>query len=116
MRISDWSSDVCSSDLMTDFMAVAIREAGKTIPDAVAEVREAVDFLRYYAVRAEADFAPLDLPGPTGEENRLFLAGRGVCACISPGNFPLALFMGQLGSRSCRERECQAVYILVIAV
>jgi len=83
---------------MHDFMAVAIREAGKTIPDAVAEVREAVDFLRYYALHAEADFAPVDLPGPTGEENRLFLAGRGVCACISPWNFPLAIFMGQVAA------------------
>ncbi|MFC3673956.1 bifunctional proline dehydrogenase/L-glutamate gamma-semialdehyde dehydrogenase PutA [Ferrovibrio xuzhouensis] len=83
---------------MTEFMAVAIREAGKTIPDAVAEVREAVDFLRYYALRAEADFAAVELPGPTGEENRLFLVGRGVCACISPWNFPLAIFIGQVAA------------------
>ena len=82
----------------TDFMAIAIREAGKTIPDAVAEVREAVDFLRYYAVRAEADFHPLVLPGPTGEDNQLTLAGRGVFACISPWNFPLAIFMGQVSA------------------
>ena len=82
----------------TDFMAIAIREAGKTIPDAVAEVREAVDFLRYYAVRAEEDFRPLALPGPTGEDNQLTLAGRGVFGCISPWNFPLAIFMGQVAA------------------
>ncbi|MGH7076330.1 MAG: bifunctional proline dehydrogenase/L-glutamate gamma-semialdehyde dehydrogenase PutA [Stellaceae bacterium] len=80
------------------FMAIAIREGGKTIPDAVAEVRESVDFLRYYAVRAEDDFAPRMLPGPTGEENRLSLAGRGVFACISPWNFPLAIFTGQVAA------------------
>ncbi len=81
-----------------EFMAIAIREAGKTIPDAVAEVREAVDFLRYYALRAERDFQPEALPGPTGESNRLTLAGRGVFACISPWNFPLAIFMGQVAA------------------
>ena len=81
-----------------EFMALAIREAGKTIPDAVGEVREAVDFLRYYAGRAEADFQPLALPGPTGEANRLTLAGRGVFASISPWNFPLAIFIGQVGA------------------
>jgi RHH-type proline utilization regulon transcriptional repressor/proline dehydrogenase/delta 1-pyrroline-5-carboxylate dehydrogenase len=82
----------------TEFMAVAVREAGKTIPDAVAEVREAVDFLRYYAGCAETDFRPVLLPGPTGEENRLTLAGRGVFACISPWNFPLAIFVGQVAA------------------
>ncbi|MDX2142375.1 MAG: bifunctional proline dehydrogenase/L-glutamate gamma-semialdehyde dehydrogenase PutA [Rhodospirillaceae bacterium] len=80
-------------------MALAIREAGKTISDAVAEVREAVDFLRYYAARARADFAePLHLPGPTGETNRLMLRGRGVFLCISPWNFPLAIFTGQVAA------------------
>jgi RHH-type proline utilization regulon transcriptional repressor/proline dehydrogenase/delta 1-pyrroline-5-carboxylate dehydrogenase len=65
--------------------------------DAVAEVREAVDFCRYYAARARADFArPFDLPGPTGENNRLELHGRGVFCCISPWNFPLAIFTGQV--------------------
>jgi len=81
------------------FMALAVREAGKTIPDALAEVREAVDFLRYYAQRARADFAqPLALPGPTGERNQLELHGRGVFACISPWNFPLAIFCGQVSA------------------
>ncbi len=80
-------------------MALAVREAGKTVPDALAEVREAVDFLRYYAGRARADFAkPMELPGPTGERNQLELAGRGVFACISPWNFPLAIFCGQVSA------------------
>ncbi len=81
------------------FMAMAVREAGKTLPDALAEVREAADFCRYYAARARADFAsPVDLPGPTGEANSIALAGRGVFACISPWNFPLAIFTGQVGA------------------
>ncbi len=92
-----------ASDLMEQdapaLMALAVREAGKTIPDALAEVREAVDFLRYYAARARADFAnPLALPGPTGERNQLMLNGRGVFACISPWNFPLAIFTGQVSA------------------
>jgi RHH-type proline utilization regulon transcriptional repressor/proline dehydrogenase/delta 1-pyrroline-5-carboxylate dehydrogenase len=78
-------------------IALCIREAGKTIPDAIAELREAVDFCRYYAARARADFGkPLRMPGPTGERNQLALHGRGVFACISPWNFPLAIFMGQV--------------------
>jgi RHH-type proline utilization regulon transcriptional repressor/proline dehydrogenase/delta 1-pyrroline-5-carboxylate dehydrogenase len=82
---------------MPALMALAVREGGKTLMDAVAEVREAVDFCRYYAARARADFArPFDLPGPTGEKNRLELHGRGVFCCISPWNFPLAIFTGQV--------------------
>jgi RHH-type proline utilization regulon transcriptional repressor/proline dehydrogenase/delta 1-pyrroline-5-carboxylate dehydrogenase len=82
---------------MAALMALAVREAGKTIPDAGAEVREAVDFLRYYAAQAVERFArPTELPGPTGERNRLSLRGRGVFACISPWNFPLAIFTGQV--------------------
>ncbi len=92
-----------ASDMMEQdgpaLMAIAVREAGKTLPDALAELREAVDFLRYYAARARADFAkPLALPGPTGERNQLQLAGRGVFACISPWNFPLAIFSGQVSA------------------
>ncbi len=72
-------------------------EAGKTLPNALGEVREAVDFLRYYAERARALFGgPVALPGPTGETNELTLHGRGVFACISPWNFPLAIFTGQV--------------------
>jgi len=79
------------------FVGICVAEAGKAVPDAIAEVREAVDFLRYYAARAEADFGRAQpLPGPTGESNRLGLRGRGVFACISPWNFPLAIFTGQV--------------------
>jgi RHH-type proline utilization regulon transcriptional repressor/proline dehydrogenase/delta 1-pyrroline-5-carboxylate dehydrogenase len=84
---------------LPEFMALACREAGKTVPDAIAEVREAVDFLRYYAAGVRESFAaPLQLPGPTGESNTLSLHGRGVFACISPWNFPLAIFTGQVAA------------------
>lgn len=76
---------------------VLCREAGKTIPDAVAEVREAIDFCRYYAVQARRSFTTAEaLPGPTGELNTLTMQGRGVFVCISPWNFPLAIFLGQV--------------------
>ena len=82
---------------MAEIMAMCTREAGKTIGDGVAEVREAVDFCRYYAARARAEFSePEILPGPTGEANRIALHGRGVFACISPWNFPLAIYCGQI--------------------
>jgi RHH-type proline utilization regulon transcriptional repressor/proline dehydrogenase/delta 1-pyrroline-5-carboxylate dehydrogenase len=79
-------------------MAIAVREAGKTLGDALGEVREAVDFCRYYAVQARQHCAPIALPGPTGESNSLSLAGRGVFACVSPWNFPLAIFLGQIAA------------------
>ncbi len=79
--------------------SLCIREAGKTLPDAVLEVREAVDFLRYYAAEARAKFTrPTLLPGPTGETNELRLHGRGVWTCISPWNFPLAIFTGPVAA------------------
>jgi len=79
------------------FLSLLVREAGKTLPDAVAELREAVDFCRYYAARGREAFgAPRPLPGPTGERNTLSLHGRGVFVCISPWNFPLAIFTGQI--------------------
>ncbi len=82
---------------MPALMAIAVREAGKTLGDAVAEVREAVDFCRYYSARARAEFAaPTLLPGPTGERNQIVLGGRGVFVCIAPWNFPLAIFTGQV--------------------
>ena len=82
-------------DHTDEFLSLCQREAGKTLPDGVLELREAVDFLRFYAVEARRLFgAPTILPGPTGEENRLSLAGRGVFATISPWNFPLAIFIG----------------------
>jgi RHH-type proline utilization regulon transcriptional repressor/proline dehydrogenase/delta 1-pyrroline-5-carboxylate dehydrogenase len=77
-------------------MAVLVHEARKTIPDALAEVREAVDFCRYYAAQAREKFAIIELPGPTGERNELRLVGCGVFACIAPWNFPLAIFIGQV--------------------
>ncbi|MGA2952604.1 MAG: bifunctional proline dehydrogenase/L-glutamate gamma-semialdehyde dehydrogenase PutA [Caulobacteraceae bacterium] len=77
-------------------MALAVREAGKTLADALGEVREATDFCRYYAAQARRHGAPLRLPGPTGELNELSLEGRGVFACVSPWNFPLAIFLGQV--------------------
>ncbi|MFD0946402.1 L-glutamate gamma-semialdehyde dehydrogenase [Sphingomonas canadensis] len=76
-------------------MALAVKEAFKTIPDALGEVREAADFCRYYAARARADLWPVALPGPTGERNELHMEGRGVWATIAPWNFPLAIFLGQ---------------------
>jgi RHH-type proline utilization regulon transcriptional repressor/proline dehydrogenase/delta 1-pyrroline-5-carboxylate dehydrogenase len=82
---------------MPALMAICTREAGKNISDGVAEVREAVDFCRYYAARAREYFdAPQLLPGPTGELDQIELHGRGVFACISPWNFPLAIFTGQI--------------------
>lgn len=82
-----------------DLMFLCAREAGKTVIDAIDEVREAVDFLRYYAALARQLFSrPADLPGPTGESNQLSLHGRGVFACISPWNFPLAIFTGQVAA------------------
>jgi RHH-type proline utilization regulon transcriptional repressor/proline dehydrogenase/delta 1-pyrroline-5-carboxylate dehydrogenase len=74
------------------------REAGKTIDDAVAEVREAVDFCRYYAAQARRQLAPRPMPGPTGESNVLVQRGRGVFICISPWNFPLSIFLGQVSA------------------
>ncbi len=80
-------------------MAVIVREAGKTLEDAQGDVREAIDYLRYYAVQARRMFVgPVLLPGPTGERNTLTLNGRGVFACISPWNFPLAIFTGQVAA------------------
>ncbi|MEO6580826.1 MAG: bifunctional proline dehydrogenase/L-glutamate gamma-semialdehyde dehydrogenase PutA [Sphingomicrobium sp.] len=79
--------------------SLCIREAGKTLVDAVLEVREAVDFLRYYAAEGRRQFtAPIPLPGPTGELNQMTLHGRGVFACISPWNFPLAIFIGPVAA------------------
>lgn len=78
-----------------ELFSLCIREAGKTLIDAILEVREAVDFLRFYASEARRQFSgPLPLPGPTGEQNELRLHGRGVFASISPWNFPLAIFTG----------------------
>jgi RHH-type transcriptional regulator, proline utilization regulon repressor / proline dehydrogenase / delta 1-pyrroline-5-carboxylate dehydrogenase len=79
-------------------LALLAAEAGKTINDAVGEVREAIDFCRYYAARARHDFTPIALPSVTGENNELSLTGRGLFVAISPWNFPLAIFVGQIAA------------------
>jgi RHH-type transcriptional regulator, proline utilization regulon repressor / proline dehydrogenase / delta 1-pyrroline-5-carboxylate dehydrogenase len=81
---------------LPQLMHLLIAEGRKCIADSLAEVREAIDYCRYYAYRARTDLQPLVLPGPTGEYNQLSLHGRGVLACISPWNFPLAIFIGQM--------------------
>jgi RHH-type proline utilization regulon transcriptional repressor/proline dehydrogenase/delta 1-pyrroline-5-carboxylate dehydrogenase len=82
-----------------EFIARCTLEAGKTLNDGIAEVREAVDFLRYYAAQARSEFGEEKvLVGPTGERNSLRLRGKGVFACISPWNFPLAIFTGQVAA------------------
>ncbi len=83
---------------LAQFCGLLVTEAGKTAGDCVAEVREAVDFCRYYAVQAAEKLSPISLPGPTGESNELRLHGRGVFVCISPWNFPLAIFAGQVAA------------------
>jgi RHH-type proline utilization regulon transcriptional repressor/proline dehydrogenase/delta 1-pyrroline-5-carboxylate dehydrogenase len=80
-----------------ELVSLCSREGGRTIKDALAEVREAVDYCRYYAQSALKLFSvPVKLPGPTGEENLLYYYGRGVFVCISPWNFPIAIFIGQI--------------------
>jgi RHH-type proline utilization regulon transcriptional repressor/proline dehydrogenase/delta 1-pyrroline-5-carboxylate dehydrogenase len=79
-------------------IALLQAEGGKTLDDCVSEVREAADYCRYYAGEARRALAPQPLPGPTGESNELRYRGRGVFVCISPWNFPLAIFTGQIAS------------------
>ena len=91
------------ADAMEDntdrLIALMAREAGKTAQDGIDEVREAVDFCRYYGAQAEREFdSPVRMPGPAGETNHLGLTGRGVFVCISPWNFPLAIFTGQIAA------------------
>jgi len=82
-----------------DLLSLCVLEAGKTIPDALSELREAVDFLRYYGAQASKLFAAAtEMQGPTGERNTHGLRGRGVFVCISPWNFPLAIFTGQVAA------------------
>ncbi len=81
-----------------ELMSILVHEAKKTIPDALGEVREAVDFCRYYAAQARTGLQPIELPGPTGERNVLRYGGRGVWVCIAPWNFPLAIFLGQVAA------------------
>lgn len=80
-----------------DLLALLVTEAGKTWTDAVAEWREAVDFIHHYTAEGVSAFeTPTTLPGPVGEQNELTWHPRGVCLCISPWNFPLAICMGQI--------------------
>jgi RHH-type proline utilization regulon transcriptional repressor/proline dehydrogenase/delta 1-pyrroline-5-carboxylate dehydrogenase len=79
-----------------NLMALCVEEARKSIADALGEVREAIDFCRYYAAQARKELKPVELPGPTGERNLLHMEGRGVWICIAPWNFPLAIFLGQV--------------------
>ncbi len=90
-----------AADLFEDnsahLMSLAVREGGKILPNALGELREAVDLLRYYASQAREKFEnPIELPGPTGESNQLSLHGRGPFFCVAPWNFPLAIFIGQV--------------------
>lgn len=92
------AADLMEADRVR-LIALCSAEAGKTLQDCIDEVREAVDFLRYYAAQAAQEFqAPLELPSPAGETNVLSLHGRGVFGCISPWNFPLAIFIGQVAA------------------
>lgn len=99
------SADALQAQL-PHFCALLVKEAFKTWNDAISEVREAIDFLRYYATQAESIMQPQTLPGKegdtvlgiTGESNELFLTGRGAWVCISPWNFPLAIFTGQIAA------------------
>jgi RHH-type transcriptional regulator, proline utilization regulon repressor / proline dehydrogenase / delta 1-pyrroline-5-carboxylate dehydrogenase len=106
-----------------DLLALLAREAGKTLADGDAEVREAADFCRYYAARAREWFGPpRELPGPTGERNTWALAGRGTFACVSPWNFPLAIFTGQVaaalaaGNAACAKPAEQTPLVAAQAV
>ena len=84
---------------MARFVGLCVKEAGKTFANGIADVREAIDFLRYYAERARIDFSSSErMPGPTGELNELTLRGRGTFACIAPWNFPVAIFTGQVAA------------------
>jgi len=93
---------VRASDLLekarSRLIALMQSEGGKTLDDALAEHREAVDFCRYYALEARRALAPEPMPGPTGESNELRGRGRGVFVCISPWNFPLSIFVGQVAA------------------
>ncbi|MGA8654018.1 MAG: bifunctional proline dehydrogenase/L-glutamate gamma-semialdehyde dehydrogenase PutA, partial [Xanthobacteraceae bacterium] len=81
-----------------ELLALLQNEGGKTLDDALSELREAVDYCRYYAAQARTSLATQSLPGPTGESNVLRYRGRGVFVCISPWNFPLAIFLGQVAA------------------
>lgn len=83
---------------MPELITLLCREGGKQLVDCVSEVREAIDFCRYYAASGENLLRPQTLNGPTGEFNQLSLHPRGVIVCISPWNFPMAIFVGQIAA------------------
>ena len=93
--ILERAADLFQQEMPT-LMTMLTREGGKYILDCVSEIREAIDFCRYYAYRARIDLKPQPLPGPTGEANELSLHPRGTIVCISPWNFPIAIFTGQI--------------------
>ena len=94
-----WSAWPISTNSNRDALIALLQgEGGKTLDDALAEVREAVDFCRYYAAQARETLVPERMPGPTGETNDLIHRGRGVFVAISPWNFPLAIFTGQIAA------------------
>lgn len=80
----------------TNLMTLLCREGGKQIVDCLSEVRETIDFCYYYAAQARKELSPQELKSPTGEFNQLSLHPRGMIVCISPWNFPLAIFAGQI--------------------
>lgn len=97
-KILDQAADLIERD-RSRLMAVLVREAGRTIPNALAEVRETADFLRYYAFQARKHFAePVGLTSTTGEISTIEWRARGPFACIAPWNFPLAIFVGQVAA------------------
>ena len=113
-KILDNAADLIERD-RSKLMALLVREAGRTIPNALAEVRETADFLRYYAFQARKHFAePVSLTSTTGETSSIEWRARGPFACIAPWNFPLAIFVGQVaaalaagqsGSRQARRTD-----------
>ena len=97
-RILNRAADLFEENA-AELLSLIVSEGGRIVPDAISELREAVDFLRYYAARATELFGePTVMPGPTGERNVHGLRGRGVFVCISPWNFPLAIFTGQVSA------------------
>ncbi|MXZ54639.1 MAG: bifunctional proline dehydrogenase/L-glutamate gamma-semialdehyde dehydrogenase PutA [Gammaproteobacteria bacterium] len=95
-RIEKWADAI--HEHRPELTALLQREAGKTVEDAVTELREAEDFCRYYAVEARTMLVPQALPSPTGESNHLLLCPRGLFVCISPWNFPASIFVGPIAA------------------
>ena len=89
---------ICWRTIAAHLLALLQNEGGKTLDDALSELREAVDYCRYYAAQARMHSRQQPMPGPTGESNVLRYRGRGVFVCISPWNFPLAIFLGQVSA------------------